>query len=481
MPDSMKSSIRTPRAEYVEMTLDWSLCRDLMKGTRAMWEAGQMWLPNWTMEPAPDYDIRLYNTILFNGFSRAVKTLTGKVFSDPIATGEEFSETMVEWFENIDLTGRHLHTFARALFEDGLQSGLCHVLVDKPREVATNRLEELQKGIRPYWVHIPAENIIWWYSDTVGGREMLLEVRILEIEMIPDGYGLKMKERIRVLKPGLWEIWEKISGPRGEDWFIVEAGITGLDRIPLETIYFNRTGMMTARPPLLDLAFLNLAHWRSQSVQTHVLELGRRPVPYFHGYDPQKLQRVPVGPFTALINTNKDAEVGFAEIQGASLSAGRGNLVDLKDEMATMSVELLIRKPGEKTATQTSIQAEESNSELGAMVMATADGLTNLARLTEEWGATGGGTEGKVQLSTDFEVSGAEQAEMEQLLKMRQVGEITRKTFLIQCDRRGLFGEDFDVDEEIELLQQTEDETPPAPETADLEGVVSAFSRGPVS
>jgi hypothetical protein len=445
-----------------------------------MWNAAEEWLPRWKMEDQSAYDTRLFNTILFNGFARAVKTLTGKVFNDPVTIGEEFSDTFVEWSENIDLTGRHLNTFSRSLFEDGLQSGLAHILIDKPREVARTRLEELNRGIRPYWVHVPAENVIWWHSDTVDGEEKLLEVRILEQKTLPDGYGLKASEQIRVLRPGEWEIWEKISGPQGEDWFIVEAGLTGLDRIPLETIYFNRTGFMTAQPPLLDLAFLNLAHYRSQSVQTHVLELGRRPIPYFHGYDPGKLDRVSVGPFSALINTAKDASVGFAEITGASLGAGRENLVDLKDEMAAMSVELLIRKPGEKTATQTSIQAAESNSELGAMAMNTADGLTNAARLSESWGGLGE-SEGKIQISTDFELTGAEQAEMDQLLKMRTAGEITRRTFLTECDRRNLFGEDFSVDEEIEQIAR--EEVPPAPPTAtpNVLGGTGAFSRGPAS
>lgn len=465
MAETQKASIRTPRVEYIEMMKDWELCRDLMSGTRSMWDSGEKWLPRWTMEDEADYDKRLYNTILFNGFARAVKTLTGKVFSETVTMGEEFSETMIDWFGNIDLTGRDLNIFAQALFKDGLQAGLSHILIDKPREVAQNRLQELQRGIRPYWVHVPAENVIWWYSDTIAGEERLLELRILEHVCVPQGYGLIEMERVKVHRPGEWEVWERVAGPKGEDWLITDAGATGLDRIPFVTIYFNRTGFMTAQPPLLDLAFLNLAHYRSQSVQTHVLELGRRPIPYFHGYDPAKLSRVSVGPFSALINTAKDANVGFAEISGTSIGAGRQNLEDLKDEMAAMSVELLIRQPGDKTATQTSLQAQESNSELGAMALSCAAGLTRAAHLTEEWGGVGASA-GQIEISTDFELTSAEQAEMDQLLKMRQSGEITRRTFLIECQRRDLFGEEFRVEDELDALDQAE--------SADLEGMMKS-------
>lgn len=470
MADKAKETIRTPRPEYQEMFDDWQLCRDLMKGTRAMWDSGSTWLPQWTMEGNPDYDRRLHSTILFNGFARAVKTLSGKVFSEPVTISEDYSQTMYDWFDNIDLTGRPLNTFAATLFRDGLQSGLSHILIDKPRVVVQNRLQEIQQGVRPYWVHIPAENVIWWHSEQINGKEQLLEVRILEFETTPEGFGLTTRERVKVLRPGEWEIWERITGPQGETWAIVDAGLTGLDEIPLVTVYFERSGFMTARPPLLDLAFLNLSHWRSQSVQTHVLELGRRPIPYFHGYDPTKLQRVPVGPFSALINTAKDAEVGFAEITGASIGAGRENLIDLKDEMAAMSVELLIRKPGEKTATQANLQADESNSELGQMAVSCAEALTQASLITERWGGLPDST-GRISISTDFELTSSEQAEMDQLLKMRQAGEITRRTFLIECQRRDLFGDEFNVDDEIDSLDQSDAE--------DMAGLLSSMTPNP--
>lgn len=464
-----KADISTPRKEYYDMMSEWELCRDLMSGTRAMWDSGLRWLPQWKpVEDQPSYENRLKETILFNGFARAVRSLTGKVFKDPMVISEETPEQMMEWYENIDLTGRPLDTFARDCFEDALQMGMTHIFVDRPRISARNRGEEIALGIRPYWVHVPAENLIWWHTQVIDGKEKLLEVRIREVVVEPDGWGLKERKRIRrhfISETGLYEfeLYEQIETTKGTEWVIVDAGLTQLDFIPLVTIYFNRKRVMEARPPLMDLAHLNLAHWRSQSLQTHVLSLARRPIPFFHGYDPDKISRIEVGPHSALINGKADASVGFAEVTGASIEAGRQDLNELKDEMAAMAVEVLVRKPGEKTATQTEIQKDESNSELGAMAKATARGLTKAAEIT---GLLSSIQEtGSIDIPTDFELDTMTQEEVKDFISMRTAAPpiISRKTFLIELQRREVFHEEFDVEEEMKMLDLEQSEMMAAP------------------
>ena len=46
---------------------------------------------------------------------------------------------------------------------------------------------------------------------------------------------------------------------------LVESGDFSLGQIPLVTIYANKTDTMTSKPPLLDIAHLNLAHYQRQA------------------------------------------------------------------------------------------------------------------------------------------------------------------------------------------------------------------------
>src|SRR3546814_6971269 len=98
-------------------------------------------------------------------------------------------------------------------------------------------------------------------------------------------WGERAVEQIRVLEPGRWSLWRRADAVRDRPWRRHAGGETsfgppGFGTLPLVTVYAERTGYLTARPPLLDLAWLNLAHWQSSSDQRHILhvEIGRAHV-----------------------------------------------------------------------------------------------------------------------------------------------------------------------------------------------------------
>ena len=44
------------------------------------------------------------------------------------------------------------------------------------------RAEEKQIGARPYWVHVPAENLIAVYTDQINGKEEVYARTSLELK-----------------------------------------------------------------------------------------------------------------------------------------------------------------------------------------------------------------------------------------------------------------------------------------------------------
>ena len=63
-------------------------------------------------------------------------------------------------------------------------------------------------------------------------------------------------------------------GSVDKDYAQVESGEFSLGEIPLVTIYSGKTDNLVSKPPLLDIAYLNLAHF-----QRHEDPLGRRLAP----------------------------------------------------------------------------------------------------------------------------------------------------------------------------------------------------------
>ena len=453
----------TTCAAYEAMQTSWRMMRDLMGGTDTMRKAGRLWLPQWPQESSSRYAARLDGSFLFGGLRRSVETMVGKVFSAPIALGEDVPSEIASYAENIDLEGNRLDVVARDWFQDGLETGVSHVMVDHPAVGARTRAEAIAGGIRPYWVPVRAENLLSWKYIALNGRHILTEARIRETVTEPDGeWGEKDVTQIRVWKrlltgqgtnrPGVyWALYRQDGDGSNGPWSVKAGGRAAIDEIPLVTFYADRTGYMTGRPPLLDLAWKNVEHWQSASAQFHILQLGRRPALYFTGFQKEEVQAVEIGPFAGIVANKADAKVGFAEIQGASIAAGRQHLQDCKEEMAVLGAEMLVRKPVTKTATEASNERVENDSKLSGIVSNFQDAVENALRFTAMWG---GGTDGgSVEVSKDFGMTPMDQAELALVLNARQQREISRALFFEILTRRGIIPDDWDLETETATLE----------------------------
>ena len=69
-------------------------------------------------------------------------------------------------------------------------------------------------------------------------------------------------QQVRVLTPGAFEIHQK---DKKGDFVLVDEGRTSLSEIPFAVAYSNRVGVLESRPPLADIAELNLKAYQTQS------------------------------------------------------------------------------------------------------------------------------------------------------------------------------------------------------------------------
>ena len=268
----MASDIGTPTRLYHELMDNWELVDDLMQGTKQMRYKAQIYLPKHPLETGADYERRLRHSFLFNVFKRTIRSLRGKVFSNPILLDETTPSEITEWSRNIDLQGRDLTSFCSNVFTDALVYGVGYILVSFPRSQAglnVTRADNLIEGSRPYFIHISPKDLIGWRFNYSEGPAELAQARFIQrLQMEVDDYDAKEYERIWLLEPGNVEVWQQIGGPEGESVYVREESYqTTLDAVPLVPVYTNQTGDFQAHPPLEDLAYLNVAHYQSASDQ----------------------------------------------------------------------------------------------------------------------------------------------------------------------------------------------------------------------
>lgn len=445
------ADVSTVTDSVAAMQPDWELADALLGGTRAMRKAGNKYLPQWPNEKDDAYNCRLATAVLFPAYKRTVETLTGKPFSEPITIGDDVPPQLVEWIQDIDLQGRNLDTFGADLLEMALGRGICGILVDYPTKDENVRTvaDERAAGLRPYFVQICHDQVIGWRAEYVNGGWRLTQLRILECIEEPDGdFGVKKIQQIRVLEPGIWQTWRKNAK---DVWVLDKEGTTTLDIIPYVPVYGKRTGFMTAEPPLIEVANLNVAHWQCASDQQTILHMARVPILAVIGVEDDKFE-LTVGASTA-VRIPLNGDMKWVEHTGKAIEAGANELEALEERMRQAGAELLVLRPGKITATQTATENAVGMCALHRIAQGLEDALDQALQIMAMWVGEADG--GHVQLFKDFGAASLAEASTQILLDSATAGKISDELYFNEMKRRGIISPDVKwVDEKDRIDSQ---------------------------
>lgn len=439
----MTAGVQDTSAAVDLMRPDWALAAALLGGTRTMRAAGQTYLPKWPKEEAEAYTTRLGVSVLFPAYQRTVQTLAGKPFSKPITVGEDVPARFAPWLADIDLQGRNLDTFAADVMNTALGYGLAGILVDYPPALGVRtQAQEQAAGLRPYWIEVKPQQILGWRAARVDGAWKLLQLRIAEVIEEPDGeFGTEMIEQVRVLEIGRWRTY------RASDvgaWTLFEEGITTLNVIPFVPVYGGRTGFMTATPPLIEVAHLNVAHWQSASDQQNILHVARVPILTVTGVDDPEWQMT-VGASSA-IKLPTDAKMQFIEHTGSAIDAGAADLKVLEERMRQAGAELLVIDPGRITATQIQTENAVGMCVLQRITQGFEDALDQALQITADW--VGEASGGHVTVFNDYGAASLQEASAKLLLSTNQAGKLSDETLHSEYQRRGILSADVSWEDE---------------------------------
>lgn len=417
------------------MREDWAVVAPLMGGTKAMRAAGKALLPQYQAEEGDTYAQRLALSTLLPAYAETVGNMTSRVFAEPLQLGDDVPPAIAELCADVDRAGNDLNSWAVDWFRIGLSHGLCHAMVDYPQaEGLRTRAEEIAAGVRPYVVLIRPEQVLGWRSE--GG--LLTQVRYIEALDEPDGeFGVACVQQVRVLEIGRWRTYRRPDS--GGAWVLHEEGTNSLSRIPWVTFYTGRAGLMTAKPPLLELAHLNVKHWQSQSDQDNLLHVARVPLLFIFTNDEQFQLVISAGSATRM---PEGGDARYVEHTGAAIEAGRQSLLDLIDEMRMAGAKLLQKdKQQTKTATQAEEEAAQELSPLARMAAQFADCLANVLQLMAEYRGEANG--GSVEMRGNFDQDWAPEISVPQLLQMANSGKLSDETLFAEMQRRRIISDEY--------------------------------------
>lgn len=459
-----KASPATRSQAHRIMSPRWDLIRHILAGTEAMRAAGDQYTPRHQEESLLNYQDRVLSTVLVNVTELVSESLVGRVFKVPLAPQDDVPKPMLAQFDDVDLAGTGINPFCREWFEEGLNMGLSHVVVEMQQpttqegEVRT-LADDQKEALRPYWYRVSPENVIAAYTARVNGREVLTHVRIAEHAVERQGFAEVNVLRIRVLEPDHWETWlPKDPEKQGEDdeWVMEAQGPNPLGFIPMVTFYTGTRDKVPflCKPPLLDLAHLNVAHWNSTSDQRSILTVARFPILAASGIDADDVTKLKIGPREWLSSPDANGKWYYVEHSGRAIQAGERDLQRLEALMAAYGAQFLKSQPGTQSATERALNEAGTLSPLEAMGLDFQDCLQQVLALHAQWMNLGQGPNagGLVKVEVDVSEQEVDQVALEALFRARVARDISRAAYIGVLKNRGVLPEDFDHAADLQQL-----------------------------
>jgi len=459
---------------YDRMTEDVELIVDLCQGTEHMRALGEKWLPREVNEKVKAYKNRLKRSFLYNAVQDTLNKHAAKPFSKPMSIrgDKELPERLKEIWGNVDRAGTDIDSFTKGLFLDAEKYGKTHIFVDYSRATGEEtKLEEEQKRLRPFFIHVKARDVIGWDKyESENGETILTHVRWMETRKERRGqYGdaevlyIRQVDAILALEDGVVKpvgsTWQLFRVADDGSYTSVGRGANTFPGIPLIPIYFNKTGFLEAKPPLKALAETNLEHFQSHSEHRNSLRFARIGILFGKGFSQEQVDAgITVGVNEAVLTTKPDADLKYVEVTGAAIEAGERDLAKLEERMEVLGLQPLIERANDPTATGAKINETKNMTLVQTWLRAIEVALYTAYEYAATWINEKLPDDFGVDIFSDFDVPG-DPNENEFLLNACLNGKISDKLFLSEIQRRGSISPNVDLEEEIEEIKSQ----PPPP------------------
>ena len=424
--------VQDPNSVWRNQEPHWILIEDLMQGTYGMRRKHRRYLPQEPRELDESYDNRLARSVCPPYYQRLERMLAGMLTRKPVRLTDT-ADIIQEQLFDVDLQGNDLNVWTYETTRKMVRYGHVGVLVDAPKAEYEGR---------PYWcTYTPREILGWRYE----GSE-LVQLRLMEKVVLPDGeYGEKTAEQVRVLTPGEYKIYQKQKNTNFE---LIDEGTTSLDKIPFSVAYANRLNIMESRPPLEDIAELNLKTYQVQSDLDNQLHISAVPMLAFFGF-PSAAEEVSAGPGEA-IAFPADGRAEYIEPKGIRFDHQFKRLEQIAGQINELGLSAVL---GQKLSAETAEAKRLDRSQGDSTMMVIAQNMQDMIDNSLQFHAQYLGNTtaaGSSYVNRDFLGARLDPQEISSLLQLYTAGTITQETLLNQLSLGEVLGDEFDVDAELE-------------------------------
>lgn len=450
-----KDDPSVPDPAYWAMSSRWTPVRACMEGTQYLRLNAERFLPQQPMELEDAWRGRVSRSVFSPYFQRVVRTAVGLILRKPVFLEGGDETFWEEWRKDVDRQGTDLDEFCRNQLINAVAYGHSNWLVDFPdtKEIRTLK-QQVDAQLQPYFVPVAPWDVIGWRQDPRQNAGKLQQVRIRELASVPVGrFGIEYKNRVRVLEPGKWELWEA-QGERGTSgWQMISSGRMSVSDIPMVSVYGSKLGVLYSEPPLEEIAQLNLTHYQRHADLIQCLHVASQPILTLKGFDDQA---DPVGlSVNNAILLPPEGGAEYVEPASSAFDAQRAELDALVEEMSSLGIAIMSKQ---KNSAESGISKALDRTDSNAMLSVISKDLEQALQAAIEIAAEYAGVQApEVVIDRDFNFDPLDGQGMTSINTLFTSGLIDQQTALELLRRGEVLGDDVDIEQVMagaELEQQ---------------------------
>ncbi len=478
--------VQTPHKDYTATIARWTKCRDVYDGAHAVKAKGDTYLPRIGAhkDDAEKYHAYKQRAVFYGGTRRTVQGLAGAIFQKELTF--EAPTEVEKHLDDITLTNTPIGMVALDATHEVFLTGRYGILVDMAASPDPDEAEaptSPKNPVRPYWVCYRAEDIISWRTERIDGNEVLTRVvlrEMVEVQNEDDEFIMDEIEQYHVLELVEGVYWQSIyQQAKNGEWEVIDEPVAAtrrkktLDFIPFIPLSPDSVSIDVKRPPMEDVADLNISHYQTMADLEWGLHWTALPTIWIAGHAGKTTDPLPIGSGVAL-KLVKEGRAGMLEFKGEGLKQLVTSELDKRKMMATLGARMLEDQPAiQETATAITMRHAGEHATLRTVASAIQAGLTMALQIHTWWLANDpkpSDVKASISLNKDFLNIRGTPEEIKALLLLWQSDAISYNTFYAELQKGEWGRADIDADaekkeieNEVEMRRkEAEENMPPA-------------------
>lgn len=451
-------TVDTRHPDYTAQATTWQKCRDVVAGEDAVHARGEEYLPRLTEQSSRDYAAYVQRTPFYNATARTIDGLVGMVLrKEPQIDAPSSLDSILK---DVTLTGCGIPELSESLLREVLTVGRVGALVEYPLQVMgpLTQAQAAALNRRPYATLFQAEHIINWRVERVNNAMQPVMIVLAEsvTEWLNDFESLEIKQRRALLLiEGVYV--QRVYQQLEVDWVLVEEVVPLMNGAPMDYIPFVpfgplRNSMECQKPPIYDLATLNLSHYRTIADYEHGAHFTGLPMLFLAGVMLGENEKVQLGSQSAVVSTDPNSDGKYIEFTGQGLQSLKDRAAEKEAGMAAIGARMLApEKAGVEAMGTLAMRHAGESAVLSTISKMVGAGLTRMLQIMADW--EGVKAEALVTMNADFVDLSLTAQEIAALVSAWQSGAISYETLFSNLQRGEIIAEGRDIEEERGALE----------------------------